>query len=74
MFGKKKKEANPIIEVKKANMLIFIAYLILGIYFVNKQFTFIKIPEQIIQFDNWITFTAGIFLLLGAFNYWKSKK
>ncbi len=74
MFGRKKKEASPIIEVKKANMLIFIAYLTLGIYFINKQFNFIKIPEQIAKFDNWITLVAGFFLLLGALHYYKAKK
>lgn len=73
MFGRKK-ETNPIIEVKKTNTLIFVAYLTLGIYFINKQFNFIKIPEQIAKFDNWITLVAGFFLLLGAFHYFKAKK
>lgn len=73
MFGKKK-EVAPIIEVKKKNTLIFVAYLTLGIYFINKQFNFLKIPEQISKFDSWITLVAGFFLLLGAVHYYKSKK
>lgn len=74
MFGKKKKEESPIVQVKKANTLIFLTYLILGLYFINKQFNLIKIPEQITKFDNWITLIAGFFLLLGAMHYYKASK
>lgn len=73
MFGRKKKAA-PIIEVKKMNTIIFVAYLVLGAYFINKQFILIKIPEQVTKFDSWITLVAGVFLLLGALNYYKAKK
>ncbi len=73
MFGRKK-EISPIIEIKKINTLIFVAYLTLGIYLINKQFNFIKIPEQVMKFDNWITLVAGFFLILGAMHYYKAKK
>lgn len=71
---RRKRDVNPIIEVKKTNALIFIAYLALGVYFVNKQFNFIKIPEQIIKFDSWITLVAGFFLLLGAIHYFRASR
>ena len=74
MFGRKKRVEAPIIEVKKMNAIIFIAYLALGVYFINKQFNFIKIPEQMMKFDSWITLVAGFFLILGALNYYKAKR
>jgi predicted membrane channel-forming protein YqfA (hemolysin III family) len=76
MFGKKKKEVSvlPEIKSKQINLLIFLAYLALGIYFINKQFKILNIPEQIIKFDNWIILLGGFFLILGAIYYLKSKK
>jgi hypothetical protein len=74
MFGRKKKEESPIIEVKKKNTLIFLAYLVLGLYFINKQFNYLNIPEIVAQFDNWITLIAGLFLLFGAYHYYKANK
>jgi hypothetical protein len=56
------------------NFLIFISYLVLGGYFINKQFNFLAIPEKILQFENWIIFVGGFFLLLGAMHYYKASK
>lgn len=73
MFGRKKTET-PLVEVKKGNTLIFLGYLVLGFYFINKKFLFIKIPEKFVQFDEWIIVAGGLFLLFGALHYLKSRK
>lgn len=75
LFGKKKKEVVvPEIKSKQINLLIFLAYIVLGGYFINKKFAFISIPEKVLQFDSWIVFVGGIFLILGAINYYKASK
>jgi len=75
LLGKKKKEVViPEIKSKQVNLLIFVAYLVLGGYFINKQFSFIFIPEKIAQFDSWIILAGGVFLILGAINYYRSSK
>jgi len=40
------------------NMFVFLAYLVLGVYFINFPFNFFKVPEIITQFDKWIIFIA----------------
>ncbi len=75
LFGKKKKEiVVPEIKSKQINLLFFLAYIALGGYFINKQFNFLTIPEIIAKFDNWIVFAGGIFLILGAINYYRASK
>lgn len=75
LFRKKKKEAIiPEIKSKKVNLLIFLSYVVLGGYFINKQFSFLVIPQKVLQFDSWIIFVGGLFLLLGAVHYYKSSK
>ena len=76
LFRKKKKEVQVIPEIKskKVNLIIFFAYLALGGYFINKQFNFLVIPEKVLQFDSWIIFVGGLFLVLGAVHYYKASK
>jgi len=62
------------IPVKGMNLFIFLGFLILGAYFVNVPFNFMKIPEVILKFNDWIIFAGGIFMLLGAIYYFKSKR
>jgi predicted membrane channel-forming protein YqfA (hemolysin III family) len=59
---------------KRINIIIFIVYLILGVYFINFPFQFYPIPEFISKFDNWIIFAGGIFMLFGAINYFRVKR
>ncbi len=75
MFGKK--EIMPgmaTIPVKGMNVFIFLGFLILGAYFVNFPFNFMKVPEFVLQYNAWIIFAGGIFMLLGALYYFKSKR
>ena len=59
--------------MKRSN-LMFLFYLILSFYFVNFAFEFVKIPEFVKQFDNWIVFVGGIFLFIGGINFIKTKR
>jgi uncharacterized protein involved in cysteine biosynthesis len=54
--------------------LFFIIYLVLGLYFINFGFQFIKIPALISNLDKWIIFLGGIFLILGGINFLRLKK
>ena len=56
------------------NIVIFLAYLVLGVYFINFPFNFLKIPEVVTNFDKWIIFVAGILMLFGAINYFRVKR
>ncbi|HLC87049.1 MAG TPA: hypothetical protein VJH65_02110 [Candidatus Nanoarchaeia archaeon] len=57
-----------------ANIFIFLVYIILGIYFINFPFNFLKIPDVVRQFDIWIAFVAGVFMLFGGINYFRVKR
>jgi predicted membrane channel-forming protein YqfA (hemolysin III family) len=71
---KRSSEPNYYVKKKRANMFIFIAYLVLGIYFINFSFQFVQIPEYISKFDKWVVFAGGILMLFGAINYFRVKR
>jgi predicted membrane channel-forming protein YqfA (hemolysin III family) len=52
-------------------IVLVLVYLILGLYFINYPFSFVTIPESVSQFDSWIIFAGGIFLVFGAINYFR---
>ena len=54
-----------------ANIFIFLVYILLGIYFINFPFNFLKIPDVVRQYDVWIAFIAGVFMLFGGINYFR---
>jgi hypothetical protein len=51
----------------KGIIVLVLLYIVLGIYFVNFPFSFIKIPEYISKFNNWIIFVGGVLLFLSVF-------
>jgi hypothetical protein len=53
---------------------MFILYLILAFYFINKPFQFVKIPEFIASVEIWIMFIGGVFLILGGINSFKLRR
>ena len=63
-----------ITQKKHMNVLILLVYVVLGVYFINSPFNFIKIPEYISKFDVWIIFVGGLLMLFGAINYFKVKR
>jgi len=55
--------------MKKGEILIFLLYLVLGLYFLNFPIGYIEIPEYITTFNNWIIFAGGIFIIFGGINF-----
>lgn len=51
--------------------LFILLYLLFGIYFLNKPFNFIQIPEAVLGFEQWIIFAGGVLLIIGAINYFR---
>ncbi|MFC1710585.1 hypothetical protein ACFLZJ_00280 [Nanoarchaeota archaeon] len=54
---------------KRHGVIIFIIYLIFGLYLLNSPFQFIEIPETFSSFNNWILFVSGILVIIGGINY-----
>ena len=57
--------------------ILFVSYLVFGIYLLNKPFNFLGIPPEtkfLTSWDPWITFIGGILILLGAFNYLRLRR
>lgn len=63
-----------VVKKKKMHLIVFLAYLVLGVYFINFPFDFVKIPEYISVYNSWIVFAGGVFMLFGAINYFRVKK
>ena len=58
----------------KAGIIIFLIYLIFGLYFINTAFNFYPLPEIISQFDNWINLVGGVLIILGGINYLRLRR
>ena len=59
---------------RKANMLVFLLYLIFGLYFINSTFGFIAFPDFVLDVDRWIIFVGGILIIFGAINYFRAAR
>lgn len=68
-----KEEYYPI-KKKHVNIFILLAYLILGVYFINFPFNFFSIPAYVSKFDSWVIFAGGVLMLFGAINYFRLSK
>ena len=55
--------------MRKVGVIIFLIYLVIGLYFINSVFNFYEIPEAISKFDEWIDLIGGILIILGGLNY-----
>ena len=71
---KRRGEQDYVVKRKGVNMFVFVVYLILGVYFINFPFKFYVAPEAVTNFDSWIVFVGGIFMLFGAINYFRVRK
>ena len=49
-------------------MFWFLLYLVFGLYFINKPFQVIGIPESFAGTEEWIIFVGGLLLVWGAIN------
>jgi hypothetical protein len=68
------KRGDEYFEKGHVNWFVFLIHLILGAYFINIPFNYIKIPEQIFQFNDWIVLVGGIFMIFGAINYFRASR
>lgn len=71
---RKKRNLEYFPEKKRMNMFILVVYLVLGGYFINFPFRFIEIPKVVSNFNSWIIFAGGVFMLFGAINYFRIKR
>ena len=55
--------------MRKVGIIIFLIYLVIGLYFINLSFNFYKIPEVISQFNEFINLIGGILIVLGGIGY-----
>ncbi|MCL5018612.1 MAG: hypothetical protein M1416_02500 [Candidatus Pacearchaeota archaeon] len=51
----------------KIGGLIFVANLIIGLYFINAGFNFIVLPELFLSLNKWINIVGGILLIIGGY-------
>lgn len=54
--------------------LLAFLYIILSLYFINKPFQFVVIPQSFLSVEPWIIFIGGILLILGGFNLFRSSR
>ncbi len=50
-------------------IIIFLVYLVFGIYFINSFLNFFEISEFFANFSKWINLIGGILILIGGINY-----
>jgi len=58
----------------KSNKMFFVIYLIFGLYFINSTFSFIPLPEFVLNIDKWIIFAGGILIIFGGINYLRANR
>ena len=54
---------------KSGSWLIFLVYLVLGLYFINFSIVYVEIPKAIANFNSWIFIVGGVLILLGGINH-----
>ena len=60
--------------MKEVKPLLFLIYILFGVYFINYGIEFYTIPEVISEFNKWIIFAGGILILFGGINYLRTSK
>jgi len=58
----------------KIGVFGFAIHLIIGIYLLNVLIDFIPVPEVIFDYNSWIIFVGGVFVIMGGINYFRVKK
>ena len=62
------------VESGAISKVLFIVYLVFGLYLINMFFSFITMPEFITNLDNLIILVAGILVILGGINHLRLRK
>ena len=55
--------------MKSSCVIIFLLYLVVGLYFINFPFDYVEIPDYVAGFNDWIIFVGGILVIFGGLNY-----
>ncbi|MEK6760374.1 MAG: hypothetical protein AABX93_00455 [Nanoarchaeota archaeon] len=54
---------------KRGSWLIFLVYLVIGLYFVNYSIEYVDIPSSMDSFNPIIFIIGGVLILLGGINH-----
>jgi hypothetical protein len=54
--------------VSKAGVVLFLMSVVIGLYFINVPFEFVKLPKFLTDINQWIGLIGGILILIGGFN------
>jgi predicted membrane channel-forming protein YqfA (hemolysin III family) len=54
--------------------LLFILFLVFGLYFLNYGFSFIPLPKAMDSINKWIITAGGVLILLGGINYLRASR
>ena len=57
------------IKRSKHNILFFLLYLVVAIYFLNFKFPLLSVPEFILKFNDWVIVFGGFLLLFSGWNF-----
>ena len=61
--------------IKKRTIVIFVIYLLLGLYLINLSINYITISQGIKDFETWIFFISGMLLIFASIKFlFKRKK
>ena len=55
-------------------LIIFLVYLVLGLYFINSALGVVTLPGFVDIIDKWMFVIGGILILLGGINYLRAGK
>jgi len=53
--------------------IIFIVYLLFGLYFLNYKLVFLKLPD-LTKANPWIILIGGILIIIGGINYLRASR
>ena len=61
---------------KNTGLKIFfsVVSLVFAVYLINYPFSFFKVPESVLKFENWILFVGGVLVLIGGINFIRASK
>tara|TARA_B100000315_G_C14549047_1_gene574756 strand:+ start:512 stop:727 length:216 start_codon:yes stop_codon:yes gene_type:complete len=60
--------------MRKLGVIIFVVYVVFGIYFFNLGAEVYEVPEKISQYDKIIFLVGGVLIILGGINYFRARR
>lgn len=59
---------------KSMKYLLFLVYLLIGLYQINSAFNFVTLPSFFNTLDKWIIFIGGLLIVWGGINHLRVNK